>query len=263
MGFAELPTWAVTQWSLAGTASRVLVIYGGAMALAFLITYAVSMGDSRTLREVGVWAKPMKFMAATALFAWSTVWLAIIGSEAVSHSQAFNGIAAIVIATSLFEVVYITYQAAHGAASHYNISDSFHAMMFGMMGIAAVALTASQAWLAWEIWAEYRGSAMPVLAQGVVFGLMLTFVLSIISGFILGGKQPPAGAGLPIVGWHWWGDIRPSHFLAVHAQQFIPIGAVVAERYLEGSAQVGFAVMVVCYLACWTALTCVGLMKPG
>ena len=228
------------------------------MALAFLITYAVSMGDSRTLRDVGIWAKPMKFMAATALFAWSTVWLAIIGSEAVSHSQAFNGIATVVIVTSLFEVVYITNQAAHGAASHYNMSDSFHAMMFGMMGIAAVALTASQAWLAWEIWAEFRGTAMPVIAQGTVFGLTLTFVLSTISGFILGGRQPPAGIGLPIVGWHWWGDVRPSHFLAVHAQQFIPFAALAAERFLGGSAQIGFAGMAICYLAGWLALTWVG-----
>jgi len=262
MSLAELPSWAISQWVAASTASRVLVVYGGVMALALLITYAISMGDDRTLRDVGVWAKPMKFMAATALFAWSTAWLAIIGSAAVSHSQAFDGIAGLVIVTSLFEVVYITYQAAHGAASHYNTNDPFHAMMFGIMGVAAVALTASQAWLAWEIWMEFRGTAMPVLGQGVVVGLTLTFVLSTVSGFILGGKQAPAGVGIPIVGWHGWGDIRPSHFLGVHAQQLIPIAAIVAEDYFGSSAQIGFAITVGCYLAGWLALTWVGLMKP-
>jgi hypothetical protein len=259
MNFTEFFSWIISLWSLASTASRILVIYGSVMALLFLITYAVSMGDKRTLRDVGVWAKPMKFMAATALFAWSTVWLAIIGSAAVSRSQAFNGIAAVVIVTSLFEVVYITYQAAQGAASHYNTSDPFHAMMFGLMGIAAVGLTASQAWLAWEIWMEYQDVAMSVLVQGVVIGLMLTFVLSTVGGFLLGGKQPPAGVGLPIVGWHLRGDIRPSHFLGVHAQQFVPLAALAAERFLGGSAQIGFAAATVCYMAGWSVLTWTGI----
>ena len=258
MSFAELSSWTTSQWSVASAASQILVIYGSLMTLIFLITYAVSMGDKRTLRDVGVWAKPMKFMAATALFAWSTVWLAIVGSAAISHSQAFIGIASVVIFTSLFEVVYITYQAAHGAASHYNTSDPFHAMMFGLMGIAAVGLTASQAWLAWEIWIEYRGSAMSVVVQGVVIGLTLTFVLSTVGGFLLGGKQPPAGVGLPIVGWHLRGDIRPSHFLGVHAQQIIPLAALAAERFLGDSAQIGFAVVGVCYTASWLVLTWLG-----
>jgi len=36
----------------------------------------------------------------------------------------------------------------------------------------------------------------------VIIGLVLTFVLSTVSGFMLGGNQPPAGQGLPMVGWH-------------------------------------------------------------
>jgi hypothetical protein len=58
----------------------------------------------------------------------------------------------------------------------------------------------------------------------VVLGLVLTFVLATVSGFHLGGQQPPAGMGLPIVGWHIGGpDARPAHFLGVHAQQLLPL----------------------------------------
>jgi hypothetical protein len=73
--------------------------------------------------------------------------------------------------------------------------------------------------LAWEIWKEPRGAGMPVETLGVIIGLVLTFVLSTVSGFMLGGNQAPAGQGLPIVGWHFYKDIRPAHFLGVHAQQ--------------------------------------------
>jgi hypothetical protein len=109
--------------------------------------------------------------------------------------------------------------------------------MFGVMGLAAVGLTASQAWLAWEIWKEQRGANMPVETLGVVIGLTMTFVLSTVSGFMLGGNQPPAGQGLPIVGWHMVKDIRPAHFLGVHAQQLIPLWGLIAAKYMESLAQ--------------------------
>ncbi|HAB47231.1 MAG TPA: hypothetical protein DCE31_02900, partial [Lautropia sp.] len=54
-------------------ASKFLLIYGALMGLACGLTFVVSLYDERTLREVGIWMKPMKFMAATALFAWTTV----------------------------------------------------------------------------------------------------------------------------------------------------------------------------------------------
>ena len=211
-------------------ASKALLIYGGLMWLACGLTYWVSLSDARTLREVGIWVKPMKFMAATALFVWTTVWLSEWANAAVTHSQAYTGICALIFLTSLFEVVYISYQASQGAASHYNTSDPFHAFMFGLMGLAAVGLTASQAWLAWEIGSARGPQGLPVSAWGVVVGLVLTFVLSTISGFMLGGHQAPAGQGLPLVGWHLHQDIRPAHFLGVHAQQLIPLWGLIAER---------------------------------
>jgi hypothetical protein len=69
------------------------------------------------------------------------------------------------------------------------------------MAVAAVGLTFSQAWLAWEIWQEQKGADLRVETLGVILGLTMTFVLSTISGFMLGGNQPPSGQGIPIVGW--------------------------------------------------------------
>lgn len=155
--------WSVPQWEALSAASKALWVYGGLMASALLLAYVWSLFDPRTLREVGVWSKPMKFMAATALFAWTTAWLVDIASALVSKGQPFKWIVALIIVTSLFEVAYISHQAARGAPSHYNTSDALHAMLFGVMALTAVGLTASQAWLAWEILKEPRVGPLPVV----------------------------------------------------------------------------------------------------
>ena len=229
------------------------------MALACGLTYLLSLGDARTLRAVGVWVKPMKFMSATALFAWTTVWVAELANPALTHRQAYSDIATGLVITSLFEVVYITYQASQGRASHYNTSDAGHAFMFGLMGLAAVALTATQAWLAWELWQAQGDQPLSVTSCSVITGLSLTFVLSTISGFMLGGHQPPAGSGWPIVGWHLEKDIRPAHFLGVHAQQLIPLWGLIAERFLPLQATQALTLGSALYVLLWMLLTWRGL----
>lgn len=236
-------------------ASRSLLIYGGLMGLVCALTYLLSLSDARTLREVGIWVKPMKFMAATALLVWTTVWLSEWANPAVAQGHAYQSICLLIFLTSLFEVVYISYQASQGATSHYNTSDPFHAFMFGLMGLAAVGLTASQGWLAWEIWSARGPKGLSVAAWGTVVGLVLTFVLSTVSGFMLGGHQPPAGLGLPVVGWHLHQDIRPSHFLGVHAQQLIPLWGLIAERCFGSHAPQALGAGSALYVVAWGVLT--------
>jgi len=98
------------------------------------------------------------------------------------------------------------------------------------MALAAVMLTATQAVLAWLI-ARHSATRDTVLTQAVVVGLVSTFLLATVSGFTLGGQQPPAGMGLPIVGWHIAGpDARPAHFLGVHAQQLLPLAGLALQQ---------------------------------
>jgi hypothetical protein len=238
-------------WQSLSGSSKFLVNYGLIMFIALIFTYAWSLNDDRLIRDVGVWVKPMKFMAATSIFALTTVWVLQIAHSNIDQTEVFTYIIALLVSTSLFEVVYISYQASHGEASHYNVGDPFHAFMFSVMGIAAVGLTASQAWLAWEIWKEQRGAGMPVETLGVIIGLSLTFILSTISGFMLGGNQPPAGQGMPIVGWHYYKDIRPAHFLGVHAQQLIPLWGLIAAKFMGAFAHSGLIAGSIAYVVLW------------
>jgi len=131
--------------------------------------------------------------------------------------------------------------------------------MFGVMAVAAVGLTFSQAWLAWEIWQEQKGADLRVETLGVILGLTMTFVLSTISGFMLGGNQPPSGQGIPIVGWHLYKDIRPAHFLGVHAQQLIPLWGLIAAKFMGTFSTAGLLIGAFLYVMLWGISTWLSL----
>ena len=225
---------------------------------------ALMAADERALREVGVWHKPLKFMASTALFALSTAWFMGRLPAGARSSPVSRALVWTVIATSLFEVAYISMQAALGEPSHYHVADPLHAAMFVAMAVAAVLLTGTQAVLAWQIARHQRSRPWPLATQAVVVGLALTFLLSTASGFMLGAQQPPAGVGLPILGWHLaahpgGGDLRPAHFLGVHAQQLIPLAGWLLQARAGASAGRWFAAFVAAYLLAWGLLAGQGL----
>lgn len=210
--------------------------------------------DERTWRDVAIWAKPLKFMASSALFAATTAWCVSLLPEAQRGSRAVRLLAWTVVLTAGFEVGYISLQAALGEGSHHNVADPLHAALFGLMAVAAVLLTGTQAVLAWLI-GRHSADRSSTLTQSVVVGLALTFVLATVSGFLLGGQQPPAGAGLPLVGWHLGGpDARPAHFLGVHAQQLLPLAGWMLQQGRFRHPGAGLVAVTVGYVGLWALL---------
>jgi hypothetical protein len=57
------------------------------------------------------------------------------------------------------------------------------------------------------------------------------------------------------VGWHLYKDIRPSHFLGVHAQQLIPLWAILVDRLMGPYATQVLAAGTVMYVITWSLLT--------
>jgi hypothetical protein len=238
---------------------RWLMRYTVLMFALLLVAGLLWTVDGRVVREVNVWAKPMKFMAATGWMALTTaVFLALLPTHARAQ-RSVQGMVWVLVLTSAFEVGYITLQGALGNASHYNVSHPLLAVMFGLMALAAVGLTATQGYLAWVVMKNGLTWGQSVFVQSVVWGLALTFVLATVSGFVLGGLQPPSGQGLPVVGWHLsGGDARPAHFLGVHANQLLPLLglALMQVRGLTPRAAMGILYAgVALYVLAWAWLS--------
>jgi hypothetical protein len=226
---------------------------------AAMLPALIALGlDERTVREVNVWVKPLKFMASIGLFWLCTAWFIGLLPEAQRRHASVRALVAVALGAGLFEIGYITVQATLGQASHFNFSSPFHQVMYTLMGLAALAMTATQPVLAWRIARHGRADLAPVSREAVVIGLVLTFVLGAGAGGLLGSVQPPAGAGLPVVGWHLGGgDLRPAHFVGMHAQQFIPlVGALLATAGADRRWLWGFVAL---YTAWWVGTMAMGL----
>ena len=232
-----------------------LTVFAGLMLVLALPTAVMLAVDDRTWRDVAIWAKPLKFMLSTAAFAATTAWFVGLLPRDMRRSPTVRGLAWAVVITSTFEVSYISLQAALGSGSHHNVSDPLHAALFGLMAIAAVVLTATQAVLAGLIW-RHSAERDTVFERSVVIGLLLTFVLATASGFMLGGQQPPAGVGLPVVGWHLdRADARPAHFMGVHAHQWVPLAGWLLQRYRVSRPSAWMAAFAAAYVVTWSLLT--------
>lgn len=223
-------------WATLCLGDRVLARFG-ALLFAFMLPAAVALAiDGTLVHGTPAWAKPLKFLASLGLFAWTTAWFAVALAPAQRRRRLWRATVWALVACSTLELVYITAMAAQGEASHYNFSTPLHVRAYLVMGAGAWALTATQVVLALLLWQQRRTlpAATAAAAAGrnvIITALLLTFVLGATAGAVLSSAQPPAGTGLPLLGWHLGGgDLRPAHFLGLHAQQIVPLGALLLPR---------------------------------
>jgi hypothetical protein len=213
---------------------RVLAIYGLLLLALTPLMLGLQLIDSRTFDAVDVWVKPTKFVFSVAVFALTTAWFFGYVRPERRFSWPLRSVVAVILAAGSFEIVYISWQAGHGLASHYNHSSVVYEIMYGLMGVGALSLVVAQLPLAWEIWRRPAIGLRAEYVAAVVIGLVLCFILG--GGFgIYMSQQPghtvgPVGGHSFLFGWNrHGGDLRIAHFLGIHSQQAIPLlGVLIA-----------------------------------
>jgi hypothetical protein len=219
---------------------------GAALCLLALMAptlFAMAL-DQRTFLDINVWIKPLKFQASVGAYLLTLSWFLAALPEGVRRGRVVAVLVAVAVAASVFEIAYITLQAARGLASHYNVGDPFHGVMYTLMGVGAVTLTAVSPAVAVLLWRDRPVRWSTAFWLSVLLGLVLTFVLGAGAGAVLssgnghwiGGVRSDAG-GVPVFGWsRTGGDLRAAHFLGMHAMHVLPVVGLMAGRLL-GSRQ--------------------------
>lgn len=244
---------------------RRILAWGGLLILALMIPSALGLIlDPRQLGGAPVWLKPLKFQLSVGLYLLTLAWFFGYVRPAFWRS-AFGGLIAwIAVLTGLFEVVYITLQAALGQASHFNVSDPFHIAMYSLMGVGAVLLGAMAPLLAIGVSREQAGGLHPAFRLSVALGLVLTFVAGAVVGAILSageghwiGGTPSDAGGVPVFGWSRdGGDLRVPHFFGIHAMHVLPVFGWLLTRVWRGrSAAIVVWIAALAYAGLTAALT--------
>lgn len=190
-----------------------------------------AMFETRQFQETLVWVKPFKFALSLAVF-FATLALAFDRlSDGEQGKTKWPIVIAVMASAFWLEMLYISAQAAQGTASHFAVDTPFHSVMYSLMGLGAVCLVLGAGLIGWAMLRDTAAKLNEDLRFGIGVGFILSTVLTLITAFTLGGNgshfvgTPPVGAAvIPFFGWSAAvGDLRPSHFLALHAMQAIPL----------------------------------------
>lgn len=218
-----------------------IAIAHGALALACAIGLLV---DSPRIGGLHPMVKPLKFAVSIGIFVATMALVLPMLSVSPRSRDVLRWLLAI---TMIVETAAVVLQALRGTASHYNEATGFDRAVWRVMLVAILAATGAMVAVAWAATArpllDAAGRTLPPLSALAWRAGLWSFPLAAISGFAMGGRRQhtvgaaDGGPGLPGVGWSVaHGDLRISHFLALHALQLLPLIAlgVQASRLDEG-----------------------------
>ena len=205
--------------------NQVLFWYGILNFVAALVCIILWQTTQVYVSGINAFIKPLKFYISIAIFCWTMGWIMYYLQQ--PGKVAWYNLMAIIVFT--YESFVITWQAANGRLSHFNVSNAFYGVLFTLMGIAIVILTVWTAYIGYLFFRKMEWKlSMPYL-WGIRLGIVC-FVLFAFEGgamaaalrHTVGGAD--GGNGLPLVNWsREHGDLRIAHFLGMHTLQLFPL----------------------------------------
>jgi hypothetical protein len=243
-------------WNRAWALSPLLTVSTGVMLLGGLATAAAMGLDPRQLVGEPLWLKPTKFYVSLAIYNATILYFLSFLSQ---RTRFVRGVGAILAACGALEMAAIMLQAARGVRSHFNVATPFDNVVFAVMGVAIMVLWVTMVVVS-VVLVRSKLEDRP-LASSLRVGLLVGVLGAGLGYFMVtpraeqiavmkaGEKAPESGShtfggkdggpGLPLVGWSTTaGDMRPAHFLGLHAMQVLPfLAALLARRRSRSEAQ--------------------------
>ena len=221
---------------------RPLLVLAAAMAV--LAAFALVARYVSTVEVTGLnqWDKPLKFALSTLIYAVTWSWL--IGQLGRGR-RAGHAAGTVITVALLVELSLITWAAAAGTTSHFNVSTPLNTAVWSVMAVAISVLWGANlvaAVMLVRTRIEDRARALAVRAGALLslVGLGLGYLMTSPTAQQLSDFHGIAGAhtvgladggpGLPVLGWSTVaGDLRIPHFVGMHALQVLPLALVALE----------------------------------
>ena len=219
------------------TDAPALTLLAVILTLGLIPLYAAMALDLREFQGNSPWLKPVKFHYALAIYAITLAFFARFMPAATRASRRWRWFTGAVILAILAECLWLWSAASVNTAAHFNTDHPIFAAVYTLMGAFAVLLTSASLAMGISIWRNRATSLPEGLRLSIALGLILTFVLTVITAGYMAGQPghfvgtPGTGAALPVLGWsREVGDLRVAHFLATHALHGLPVWGLIAIR---------------------------------
>jgi uncharacterized membrane protein len=202
------------------------LFYFGLLCLlsAVLISLIAKFSDVQ-INGVNTWYKPVKFALSIGIFCWTMGWFT--GYLALPNQVNTYSWTTIILLG--FELFYITFQAARGQLSHYNVSSTLYTSLTVAMAFAAIAATLYTGYIGILFCTGEFPDLPGYYVWAIRIGIFL-FVIFAFEGAIIGANGSHSvggsgdGDGLPLLNWsRKHGDLRIAHFVGMHALQILPV----------------------------------------
>ena len=230
-------------------ASPPLTVVGLLMLVAAGASLTGMLVDPRTIAGAPAWLKPFKFAVSTAVYSLTLAWIFGWLSDWPRVRRVVGWMTAIVF---VVEVAIIDMQAWRGTTSHFNVSTTLDAVLFGVMGVAILLQTVVSLAVAVALWRQRFADrplgwalrlGMTLTIAGALTGPLMTRPtaaqladaraggrMTTVGAHSIGG--PDGGPGVPVTGWsREHGDMRVPHFIGLHAIQALVLVAVGLRRW--------------------------------
>lgn len=193
------------------------------------VIFLASFIDTRTIADVNVWVKPLKFIYSLSLHFLTILLVLPLIQKKFLESKTLLYITLAASYSLTLEIIYIVIQALRGRASHFNDLTQLENIMYGLMGAGAVVGIIGSFAIGYYVY-KY---AKDKVSFGVRFGTGVGLMLGSILTFFVAGYLGSNGSHfidksyeninlLPFFGWSMvYGDLRVPHFFALHAMQFL------------------------------------------
>lgn len=208
--------------------NQLLYFYGWLQfAGAFICSLLMWFDSDNIVMGINAWIKPLKFFLSIGILSWTLSWLLVYWN----NSKAVRIYSIVTVLTMIIEMVIITWQAANGRLSHFNIGTPLYGILFSIMGIAITLFTLCTIYMNLLF---FRQKNFPVwMSDGYMWGIrwgLLLFVLFAFEGGVMAAMlqhsvgKTDGSDGVPFLNWSKEaGDLRVAHFFGMHALQLLPI----------------------------------------
>lgn len=231
------------------TGDRVLYITGLVHLILAALLIMLALSDHRIINHENVWMKPFRFAVSIFFFTWTFAWI----SKFYRHRRLAGLLNYLIAACMFIEIGLIGMQAARGVPSHFNISTTFDATVFSIMG-AVIGFNAVLIGIHFVMFTFIeRGGEL--FRAAIIWGMIL-FLMGNFTGYLMiQNVGAVAGEFNSEAGWfitNWMpsaGDFRIAHFLGMHAIQLLPALAFtlykveIDQRWVHAGGLIYFSVL--------------------